>query len=68
MFNRINQGKISSVEEVFDVLNSGTKYKDTVQGGIVMFKNGVSVHIADDGFIKTIVGNAKVKETWEIIT
>lgn len=67
MFSRIKQEKISSVEEVFDVLTSGTKYKDTVKGGIVMFKNGVSVHIADDGFIKTIVGKAKVKETWEII-
>ena len=61
------KGKISSIEEIFDVLNSGTKYKEAVNGGIVLFKNGVSVHISDDEFIKTVVGNAKIKDTWELI-
>ena len=38
-----------------------------VNGGIVLFKNGVSVHISDDGFIKTVVGKAKIIDTWELI-
>jgi len=39
----------------------------TSEGGLVIFKNGVSIHIAEDGFIKSIIGEAKVKTTWEII-
>lgn len=67
MFNRINQGKIESVDDVIDVLKTGTKYADTIEGGTVIFKNGVSIHLAEDGFIKTIIGDAHVKSTWEII-
>jgi hypothetical protein len=67
IFDRINNGKIQSVDQVLDVLKSGTKYSDPINGGTVMYKNGVSIHIAEDGFIKTVVGNAKVKSTWELI-
>ena len=67
ILGRINQGKISSIEEVLDVLKNGTRYKDTVNGGIILYKNGISIHIADDGFIKTVIGKAKVKSTWEVV-
>ena len=67
ILGRINQGKISSIEEIVDVLKTGTKYTDTVNGGTVIFKNGISVHIAEDNFIKTVIGNAKIKSTWEIV-
>ena len=67
ILGRINQGKISSIDEVIDVLNTGTKYIDTVNGGTVLFKNGISIHIAEDGFVKTVIGKAKVKSTWEVI-
>jgi len=67
IFGRINQGKIESVDQVLDVLKTGTKYSDTVEGGTVIFKNGISIHIAEDGFIKSVIGEAKVKTTWEII-
>ena len=33
IFGRINQGKIESVDQVFDVLKTGTKYSDTVEIG-----------------------------------
>ena len=48
-------------------MKSGTKYVDTVNGGTVLYKNGISIHIAEDGFIKTVIGNAKIKSTWEVI-
>ncbi len=32
-----------------------------------MFKDGVSIHIAEDGFIKSVIGNAKIKDTWELL-
>ena len=67
ILDRINQGKISSIDEVIDVLNTGTKYIDTVNGGTVLFKNGISIHIAEDDFVKTVIGKAKVKSTWEVI-
>ena len=67
ILDRINQGKIGSIEEVLDVMKSGTKYVDTVNGGTVLYKNKISIHIADDGFIKTVIGNAKIKSTWEIM-
>ena len=67
ILGRINQGKISSIEEIVDVLKTGTKYTDTVNGGTVIFKNGISVHIAEDNFIKTVIGNAKIKSAWEIV-
>ncbi len=65
ILGRINQGKISSIDEVIDVLNTGTKYIDTVNGGIVLFKNGISIHIAEDGFVKTVIRKAKVKSRHE---
>ena len=48
------------------------KLKDTYNlfksnGGIVLFKNGISIHIAEDGFVKTVIGKAKDKSTWEMI-
>ena len=64
---RINQNKIESIEQILDVLKTGTKYSDTVLGGTVIFKNKISIHISDDGFIKTIIGDAHVKSTWEVI-
>ena len=64
---RIKQGKIKSVDEVLDALKTGEKYRDTIEGGTVVFKNGISIHFSDDGFIKTVIGHAKVKSTWEII-
>ncbi len=67
MLGRIDQGKIQSVDEAMNILETGVKYADTEKGGIVLFKNNISIHIADDGFIKTIVGNAHVKSTWELI-
>lgn len=67
ILGRINQGKISSIDAVLDTLNNGTKYLDTVNGGYVIFKDGISIHVANDGFIKTIIGKAKIKETWELI-
>lgn len=33
----------------------------------VLFKDGISVHIADDGTIKTVIGKAKIKSTWEVV-
>ena len=65
ILGRIKQGRISSVEEIFDVLATGKKYSDTINGGIVIFKNGISIHVSDDGFIKTVIGEAKIKPTWE---
>ena len=67
ILSRITQGKIGSIEEVLDVMESGTKYIDTVNGGIVVYKNKISIHITEDGFIKTVIGNAKIKSTWEIM-
>ena len=67
IMGRINQGQIGSINDVLDALESGTKYIDTMNGGIVMFKDGISIHIAEDGIIKTVIGNAKVKSTWEVI-
>ena len=67
LLGRINQGKIKSVDEVVDVLKTGTKYADTVNGGIVIFKNKVSIHLAENGIIKTIIGDAHIKSTWEVI-
>lgn len=32
-----------------------------------MFKNGTSVHFAEDSFIKSVIGGAKVKSTWELL-
>jgi len=66
LLGRINQGKIGTVDEVINALLNGTTYIDTANGGYVEFLDGISVHIADDGFIKTIIGNAKIKETWEL--
>lgn len=67
IWGRINQGKLESVEQVLDVLKTGTKYSDSIEGGLIYFKNGVSVHIAEDGFITTVIGNAKIKSTWVVI-
>lgn len=67
IFGRINQGKINSMDQVFDVLKNGTKYTDAARGGTVVFKDGVSVHIAENGYIKTVIGNNNVKSTWELI-
>ena len=67
IFGRINQGKIESLDQVLDALKTGVKYTDTVEGGTVIFQDGVSIHITEDGFIKTVIGEAKVKPTWEII-
>lgn len=67
ILGRINQGKIASVDEVVDALQTGIKYSDTVNGGIVIFKDGISIYIAEDGFVKTVIGNAKVKSTWEVM-
>ncbi len=67
ILGRINQGKIGSIEEVLGVMESGTKYIDTVNGGIIVYKNKISIHITEDGFIKTVIGNAKIKSTWEIM-
>ena len=67
ILGRINQGKIDSINSILDVLNTGTKYIDTINGGTVIFKDGISVHIAEDGFIKTVIGGAKIKSTWEWI-
>ena len=67
VLGRINQGKIGSIEDVLDVLATGTKYRDTVNGGTILFKNSISIHIAEDGFVKTVIGKAKVKSTWEVI-
>lgn len=39
--------------------------KITVNVGTILFKNGISIHIAEDGFVKTVIGKAKVKSTWE---
>ena len=49
------------------MMESGTKYIDTVNGGIIVYKNKISIHITEDGFIKTVIGNAKIKSTWEIM-
>ncbi len=54
-------------EEKDGVLKTGTKYADTVNGGIVIFKNKVSIHLAENGIIKTIIGDAHIKSTWEVI-
>ena len=67
LMGRINQNKIESIEQILDVLKTGTKYSDIVLGGTVIFKNKISIHISDDGFIKTIIGDAHVKSTWEVI-
>ena len=67
ILGRVNQGKISSIDEVLNTLRKGTKYIDTVNGGTVVYKGGISVHIADDGTIKTVIGNAKIKSTWEVL-
>lgn len=48
-------------------MESGTKYIDTVNRGVVVYKNKISIHITEDGFIKTVIGNAKIKSTWEIM-
>jgi hypothetical protein len=67
ILGRIKQGKIGSIDEVIDAMNTGTKYVDTVNGGTVIYKNGISIHITEDGFVKTVIGNAKVKSTWEVV-
>ena len=65
IFGRINQGKIKSIEQVVDVLKTGTTYEDTLNGGLIKFKDRVAIAISDDGVIKTVIGEAKVKPSWE---
>ena len=65
ILGRINQGKIMSLDQVIDVLKTGTTYKDTIEGGIIKFKDGVAIAIANDGVIKTVIGKARIKPTWE---
>ena len=67
ILGRINQGKVGSFNDVIDVLKNGQRFKDTIEGGTVLFKNGIAVHCSPDGYIKTVTGKSKIKSTWEEI-
>ncbi|WP_102410380.1 hypothetical protein [Beduinella massiliensis] len=65
ILGRMKQGKFDSLQDVIDTLQTGTKYWDPEYGGYVMYKNEISIHITEDGIITTVIGKAKIKDTWE---
>ena len=65
ILGRINQGRIGTMEDVLAALRDGVRYRDTVNGGMVLFQNGVAIHLSNDGVIKTVTGGSKIKPTWE---
>ena len=67
VLGRINQGKIADIEAVLDVLQTGKKYRDTIEGGVIIFKNKIAIAFSEDGVIKTVIGNAVIKPSWEEI-
>lgn len=65
ILGRINQGKIADIDVILDALKTGQKYRDTIEGGTIIFKNKIAIAFSEDGMIKTVIGNAIIKPNWE---